>query len=84
MTEMSAKAAVCVQDLKTAAYRPTQTQTCPPAIGQNSPFADPQYYGAIERHLAPIFRALADILRDFLHLSRHATPRLNRLEGTSD
>jgi hypothetical protein len=38
----------------------------------------------MERHLAPIFRALADILRVFLHLSRHATPRLNRLEGTSD
>lgn len=38
----------------------------------------------MERHLAPIFRALADILSDFLPLSRHATPRLNRLEVTSD
>lgn len=38
----------------------------------------------MERHVVPIFRALAGILRDFLPLSRHATSRLNQLDGISD
>jgi hypothetical protein len=49
-----------------AAFLTFRSQTRRPAIGQTSPFGDPQYYGAMERHLAPIFRALADMPRHAL------------------
>jgi hypothetical protein len=63
MTEMSAKAAVCIRNLQTAAYRGCGSHSRPSAFGQPRPLVGAQYYGAMERHLAPIFRALADMPR---------------------
>jgi hypothetical protein len=49
-----------------SAFSHIPSQTRQSLFGQTSPFADPQYYEAMERHLAPIFRALADTPRHAL------------------
>jgi hypothetical protein len=46
-----------------AAFITGTIQTRRSANGQSSPFADPQYYGAMERNLASIFCILADMPR---------------------